>query len=121
MKRPIAELRPRRLMLRDEIVDTYSIGQVAAALGVETKIAMDWITTGAFPDTPFRINRNDGCKRVYLRSQLVGIVRIAIEERVCAPDFHPPAGTKFPQRVADLFKSIARRQKGPKTDGPTSR
>jgi hypothetical protein len=98
------------LHVRGEPIRFYTVGVLASMLDDrKPQTVRKWERQGYIPKPPYYTpsRKVNGQKRLYTRRQIEGIVRIAKEEGVigASPNRNVSA-TKFPARVAKLFKRM---------------
>lgn len=90
----------------------FSIGQLGKALGNRSAVTLrKWEREGILPKSPFTRPSEDvrGRRRMYTRSMVEGLRRIAQEEGVLLPDKGKRlSGTAFAIKAAELFRKILR-------------
>ena len=103
------DAKPIKYMVKGEMREFFSIGALAAALGVSVQSIRAWENKGLMPRSPYRSPRprkdmlpgvTKG-KRLWTRDQINGILRIAREEQVIL-NKKPPT-VRFAQRAATLY------------------
>lgn len=91
----------------------FDIAALAAALGRKSGTIRKWETTGIIPKALYLTGSDDprGVRRLYSRAQIVGLVRIAAEEKVLVnPDNRPISKTQFSARAHQLWESLKGQQ-----------
>lgn len=108
--------------LYGQAVELFTIGQLASALGLKPVTLRSWEDKGWMPKTPIRTrppnwaglpNKNIKGRRLWTRSMVTGIVRIAHEEGVLLPrpQHRQVRHTNFTQRVVALYEETMRELK----------
>lgn len=91
----------------------FTIGHLADAFGRSPVTIRSWESKGVMPNTPYRSPRPRGealpgkkskGRRLWTRSQIEGMLRIAREEGVILNG--KPPSKQFSQRVAALFREL---------------
>jgi hypothetical protein len=89
----------------------FTVGDLAKALGRQPVTIRKWEREGVIPKSTYQSPGKDGDvrgrRRLYIREQVEGMVRIAHEEGVLVSHQKPIKGTRFTERVVDLFKALA--------------
>lgn len=109
------DARPVRLEFKGQMTEFFTIGALAQALQRENSTLRDWETMGYLPRAPRRTGSNaptrHGKRRLYLREEVEGLMKLADEEGLFK---RGPGGqlstrvadTGFPQRAQALFDAI---------------
>lgn len=89
-------------------MDFFTIGALAKALGKKPVTIRSWISKGWLPKARYRGpaamgTRGNAGKRLWSRTQIEAIVRIATEENLLGEWTPDIGGSKFPQRVREYF------------------
>lgn len=112
-KTPEWDARPIKFMIGGEEAEFYTISNLAEALGRSVVTIRSWENRGLLPRTPYRSPRPRGDmlpgtprrgKRLWTREQIIGILRIASEEKVILNG--KPPNERFAQRVLALYQSL---------------
>ena len=104
----LAGLKPRYYRVNGERCEFFTLGQLAKALNREAVTIRKWEREGILPKPTHRAKGKDvrGSRRLYTRSQVVGLVRIAIEEGVFYPHQRPIRESNFAVRAHKLFAAL---------------
>lgn len=100
----------KRVKYKNTVLDVFTIGQLATALGRKAVTLRKWETDGVIPLAPFELPGTDarGRRRLYSREHMEGILQIAIEEGVMDNLTVKIKETKFSERVLELFERLAK-------------
>ena len=88
-------------------VELFTVGQLAQALGREAGTIRKWEANGIIPKAMYSSPSIDprGKRRLYTRAMVEGIVKIAKQEGILAPNSRKTiSATRFTERVVQLFK-----------------
>lgn len=104
----LQELVSRPYTVNGELLDLYAIGDLARMLGREAVTIRKWERLGILPKTPYSISFENllGARRLYTAEQILGIVRIAREEKVLVMYSGDFRRTAFTARVKQLFTEL---------------
>ena len=104
----LAELTPRPYTVNGTSLDLYAIGDLARMLGREPVTIRKWERLGILPKTPYTIAYPNllGARRLYTADMILGIVRIAREERVLVMYSGDFRRTAFTARCKALFTEL---------------
>lgn len=93
---------------KSEIINMYTIGQLAAVLGRTPVTIRRWEREGVIPVAPFTApsEHKEGVRRLYSEAHMLGIVNIAREEGLLDSLTKKVGGTKFKVRVKALFEEL---------------
>lgn len=85
----------------------FGIGHLATALGRSTKTIYKWEKSGLFPKATFVYNGTSrhGQRRLYTRTQIEGVVKIASDEGILRGSKRYIGETLFPVKCAELFQT----------------
>lgn len=104
---PFWAAHPKKLFRRGQPVDGYYIGALAAALDKSTFTIRRWEREGIIPPTPLIFPVRGGApRRIYLRDQIEGIVRIAEQEGILQRKPPDIDATNFTDRVHRLYSQV---------------
>ncbi|WP_019629597.1 MerR family transcriptional regulator [Actinomadura atramentaria] len=113
-------IRPQPWRCQGEVIDLYTVGQLADILGRKAVTLRKWEAEGVIPPTRLRSPSQDprARKRLYTREQVQGILKIAHEEGILNSSRRPLGQTRFKTRVAELFTGLeeAARARAARTD-----
>ena len=92
----------------------FKIGHLANALNRAPVTIRSWEKKGVLPISPYRtpaprvstVNGSPKGKRLWVRAQIEGILRIAREEGCIVNDDQSPPTPRFTARVQQLFQAI---------------
>lgn len=110
---------PLRKMIYGKEVEFFAVGQLGMALGLKPGTVRSWEDKGWIPRPPLRgpkpnwaglPNKSLKGRRLWTRDMVVGIVRIAHEEKVIGPrkGRRSIPNTQFTQRVVALYEQVMR-------------
>lgn len=92
-------------------VDTefYTSGQLAFALNRKPGTVRLWERQGTIPKSTFTLRSGNryAKRRLYIRPQIEGLRRIAIEEGILSDTSRHITKTHFAERAAKLFKELS--------------
>lgn len=104
------DAKPRYYKVDGEMVEFFTVGHLAQALGKASVTIRLWERKGWLPPAEFRTPARGGVEgqRLYTRAQIEGIIEIAREEGILDTD-RPPAFhlSQFPGKVHALFRRLA--------------
>jgi hypothetical protein len=113
------DAKPKSLKVNGQMVEFFTVGQLATALGLKPGTVRSWEQKGWLPFPPFRTrapewgglpNKKQMGRRLWTRRQVAGIVRIAHEEGMLLhrPHWRHPSKSRFTQRVVALYEETMR-------------
>lgn len=100
---PYVELNVRGVSTR-----LYMVGTLAELLERKPPTIRKWERLGYIPQSPYvsPARTHHGQKRLYTREAIEGIVKIAKEEGITGESNRNVSGTRFPERVSQLFEEL---------------
>ncbi|MGW0626208.1 MerR family transcriptional regulator [Streptomyces sp. NPDC002758] len=105
------DAKPRKYVVAGVETEFFTVGDLAKALGRQPVTIRKWEREGVIPKSTYQSPGKGGDvrgrRRLYTRQQVEGMVRIAYEEGVLVSHQKPIKGTRFTERVIDLFKVLA--------------
>lgn len=109
---PLAGLKSKEYPVNGKRVQFFDIGQLAKALNRESVTLRKWEREGIIPKPTFRKKGKDirGSRRLYTRAQVIGLIKIAIEEGVFYPHQRPIRETEFAAKAHKLFADLRREE-----------
>lgn len=113
------DTKPIVKVLYGKDVEFFTVGQLGMALGLQSVTVRSWEDKGWIPRPPFRgpkpnwaglPNKRLAGRRLWTRDMVVGIVRIAQEEKVIGPrkGRRSIPKTNFTRRVVALYEQVKR-------------